>query len=143
MEPDFRCLTTKLYALLSGPAGPRDWEAERHLYHEEARLVRVNSKRGRPGGSLGAAPRINVMSFDEYAEAADKLFALCGFWESETSHDAEIIGDTGQIRSGYNSRLDHDGVVTEWEGVNFIQVVRDDAGDWKVLSIVWDAGFKS
>jgi len=38
---EFRDITRRLYAVISQPAGERDWESIRHFYHPRATMVRT------------------------------------------------------------------------------------------------------
>lgn len=58
---DFRDMTRALYRVVSAPPGQRDWQAVRHYYHPDARLVRTGLN---PDGT----PFARVMSFDAYVE---------------------------------------------------------------------------
>jgi hypothetical protein len=57
--PDFREMTRTLYQAVSEAAGQRDWDAVRHHYHPEARLVRTGVN---PDGTRFA----RVMSLYEF-----------------------------------------------------------------------------
>ncbi len=69
---DFRDYTSKLYEIVSTPGPNRDWESERALYHQDARLVRTGLNED--GSSFA-----KVMSLDEYIENADALLAVVEF----------------------------------------------------------------
>lgn len=127
---DFRDVTAALYAVVSAPAGKRDWEGIRHWYHPDARLVRTGINED--GGSFA-----RVMSFDDYVENAETLLADVRFNEVETSHEVRFFGNVAQLASGYEFSWDSPAESRQGRGVNFFTIVFD-GSDWKIMSIVWD-----
>ena len=52
----------EMYAMISGPAGPRDWSRQANCFHPDARQVRIwVDESGRPA--------LKMMTLDEYARA--------------------------------------------------------------------------
>ena len=127
---DFRDVTAALYAVVSAPAGERDWDSVRHWYHPDARLVRT-------GIDADGSAFAKVMSFDDYVENVEELLADVRFHEVETSHEVRIFGNVAQLASGYEFRREQGGETLEGRGVNFFTIVYN-GRDWKIMSIVWD-----
>jgi hypothetical protein len=125
-----RALLQHSYALISGPAGPRDWAAHARLYTPNARAIVVHRGDG--------ATRVESMTQDEYRRSRDPFFLAHSFWELETSCDVTIVGDLASAMSHYESRWTRDGAAFE-TGTNSVQLVRVD-GQWKIASIMWTAG---
>ncbi|MDJ0939977.1 MAG: nuclear transport factor 2 family protein [Woeseiaceae bacterium] len=123
-------MTRALYEVVSAPAGSRDWEGIRHLYHPDARLVRTGVD---DAGEVYAS----AMSFDEYRKDVDAKLADASFREVELGHDVMIVGNVAQLASVYEYRLEDAQGSSGGRGVNFMTLVFD--GDtWRIMSIVWD-----
>lgn len=116
-------LVREVYAVISGPAGPRDWDRFRTLFVPEARLV--------PTGDRGPM----VLTVEAYIERAGAMMAKEGFFESELSRRVERYGNIAQVFSTYDSRKAL-GEPAFARGINSMQLVRV-AGQWRVLHIVW------
>jgi len=130
MRDDFRDVTAALYAVVSSPAGQRDWESIRGWYHRDARLVRTGLD---DAGEVFAS----VMSFDDYVADVEVRLADVEFSETEVLHDATIFGNVAQVASVYEYRSEFAVSERTGRGVNFFTFVFD--GDaWRIMSIVWD-----
>jgi hypothetical protein len=127
---DFRDYTRKLYEIVSAPEGSRDWQAERSLYHPDARLVRTGLN---DDGSSFA----KVMSVEEFIENADEMLAGIEFSETEIGHEARIFGNVAQVASFYEKSLKSDTEESHGRGVNFFNFIYD-GSNWLIMSIVWD-----
>jgi hypothetical protein len=127
---DFRDYTNKLYDIVSSPEGSRDWEAERSLYHPDARLVRTGLNED--GSSFA-----KVMSLDEFIENADEMLSGVEFSETEIGHEARIFGNVAQVASFYEKSLKSDTEEVHGRGVNFFNFIYD-GSQWLIMSIVWD-----
>jgi len=127
---DFRDYTNKLYDIVSAPEGSRDWEAERALYHPDARLVRTGLNED--GSSFA-----KVMSLDEFIENADEMLAGVEFTETEIGHEARIFGNVAQVASFYEKSLKSDTEESHGRGVNFFNFIYD-GSQWLIMSIIWD-----
>ena len=120
-----------LYEVLSGPAGPRDWERERTLFAPGARLMPT-----RPGQD-GGPPTIDVFDIDGYIASRSPYFAANDFYEVEVSRRVDRFGNMAHVWSTYESRrvLDEPPFM---RGINSIQLVND-GKRWWVVSIFWEA----
>ncbi|MEZ5981877.1 MAG: hypothetical protein R3C54_06160 [Parvularculaceae bacterium] len=118
------------YAMLSGPAGPRDYDRVKHYFHPAARLVRT-------GIGPDGEPFTTVMSVDDHHADVDEKLAKLDFLEEELEHDCEIFGNVARVRSVYRSVYGSGGEARENRGVNFFNLVREN-GEWKIISVVWD-----
>ncbi len=127
---DFRDYTSKLYEIVSTPGSDRDWEAERPLYHPDARLVRTGLN---DDGSSFA----KVMSLDEFIENADEMLANVEFSEIEIEHEARIFGNVAQVASVYEKSFKSETEETHGRGVNFFNFIYD-GSNWLIMSIIWD-----
>jgi len=119
-----------LYEVISGPAGPRDWDRERTLIHPQGRLMPT---RPRPEGD-GAG--VEVLDTEGYIVSRSPFFAANDFHEVETGHRVERFGNVAHVWSAYEGRRAPDGEIL-FRGINSIQLFHD--GDrWWVMSVLWD-----
>lgn len=118
-----------LYDIISGPAGPRDWERDRYLL---APVGRLQPTRPIPEG--GAA--MDVFDLDGYAESRGPFFAANDFYEVEIARRVQRFGNIAHVWSTYESRRTPDGEPFT-RGINSIQLFND--GDrWWIVSVFWD-----
>ena len=128
---EFRDITRRLYRVISQPAGERDWDSVRHLYHPRATMVRT-------GIDDNGQPFVLAMSFDEYVDNAAALLEGIRFSEVEVSQEATVFGNVARLASVYEFEYRFpDDTVRRGRGVNFFNLVNEGAG-WKVMNIVWD-----
>lgn len=122
-------IMTALYAVISGPAGERDWNRFRSLFLPEARMGAV---RKTPEG------KFNASSFtpDGYVERAGKYFTEHAFFETELSRKTEEFGHEAHVFSTYESR-NAAGEKPFARGINSLQLFND-GKRWYIVSIFWD-----
>ncbi len=118
-----------VYAVISGPAGPRDWARFRALFADGARLIPVRVK--------GPESTAVILTPDDYIKRASPNFEKNGFFESEVSRRVEEFGAVAHVFTTYESRHAA-GEKPFARGINSIQLVRLD-GRWKVMTILWDS----
>jgi hypothetical protein len=118
-----------VYAVISGPAGTRDWARFRSLFVEGARLIAMRVT------ADGTAAQ--VMSPDDYAKRAGANFEKNAFFESELARRVETFGAIAHVFSTYESRR-APGEKPFARGINSFQLVKEGAA-WKVMTILWDA----
>jgi len=120
-----------MYAMISGPAGPRDWSRQEQCFHPDARQVRSwVDQQGRP--------MIKCMSLDDYARDTMPFFAANDFYEIETERRIDVFGNIAQVWSHYEARRSSDDRDVERRGVNSIQLFRDSAHGWRIIHMIWD-----
>ncbi len=118
-----------LYASISGPAGPRDWDRLRCLFLPGSRLVR--SAMG-PSGSA-----IKASTVEEFiADAAPKLQSMA-FYEKEIVRHVERFGCIAHVFSVYAARFTADESEPPLRGINSVQLI-ENGGRWWVVSLLWD-----
>ncbi len=126
----FRDIAEAIYAAISGPPGPRNYDAIRHLYADGARLIRTGiDEKGKPFAKS--------MSVDEHERDVSKRLADMAFEEVEIAHEAEIFGNVARVKSVYRSVYGSGANAREGRGINYMNLVFD-GRDWKVASVVWD-----
>lgn len=119
-----------LYASISGPAGPRDWEHFGSLFLPGAILMPALPQ----PDSLPPPPAFSAV---EYRERAEPYLREHPFWEVEAARRVERFGTVVHVWSTYESREDPEAEPFA-RGINTITLVRH-AGRWWVAAIVWDA----
>jgi len=130
MNTDFRELTGALYRVVSAPPEQRDWDGIRHYYHPQARLVRTGVN---PDGS----PFVSVFTLDAYIENVRQVLDGVRFSEVEVAQESVVFGNVARLTSVYEYTRQSAQQTVRGRGVNFFTLVHD-AGQWRVMSIVWD-----
>ena len=121
----------EMYAMISGPAGPRDWSRQANCFLPDAKQVRTwVDEQGRPVRK--------VMTLDEYAENTQPFFDAQAFYEVETSRRIDLFGNIAQVWSAYEARRTPDEDPPERRGINSIQLFRDADAGWRIVHMIWD-----
>lgn len=118
------------YDVISGPAGPRNWDRFLSLFGQGARLIPTGCKADK--SSCGA----QVLTPEEYVKAAGDYFKQNGFFERGTHNVMERYGLIAQVFSTYESRHAADDPQPFVRGINSFQL-RSDGTRWYVMSIMW------
>ncbi len=130
-EEQIGAVIDEMYAMISGPAGPRDWSRQRNSFLPEARQVRTwVDERGRP--------ECKMMGLDEYAQNTSAFFAENAFYEIETARRIDVFGNMAHVWSNYEARTSLDDAKPERRGINSIQLFRHPDEGWKIISMIWD-----
>ena len=128
---DFHDMTQALYRVVSALPAERDWDAVRHYYHPQARLVRTGID---PDGT----PFVRVFTLDTYIENIRQLLdGDTRFSEIELTQESVVFGNVARLTSVYEFTWQSPTQTRSGRGVNFFTLVHD-AGQWRVMSIVWD-----
>ena len=120
----------KLYDVISGPAGERDWNTFHALFTPEATMGAVyKDQKG----------TVQYVSFTpvEYQERNGPAFRERGFFEEELHREVHAFGELVHVFTTYQFRFEKDGPVIQ-RGINSVQLVYADDG-WKVASIRWNS----
>lgn len=121
----------EMYAMISGPKGPRDWSRQARCFHPEARQIRTSiDEHGRPV--------MKIMSLDDYARDTTPYFAENDFYEIEIGRRIDLFGNIAHVWSAYEARRSPDDEEPERQGVNSIQLFRDADKGWRIISMIWD-----
>ncbi|WP_165226715.1 hypothetical protein [Aquisphaera insulae] len=124
-------IADRLYGVISGPAGPRDWDAFRKLFVPGARLIPTVRRNGE-------APSARVLTVDEFADRAGANSLKEGFFEREIARRVDRFGAIAHVFSTYESRHAKEDAKPFSRGINSIQLL-DDGHRWWVVTIFWDA----
>ena len=121
----------EMYAMISGPAGPRDWSRQANCFLPEARQVRTwVDEQGRA--------QKNSMSLEDYARDTAPFFEANPFFEVETSREILLFGNIAHAWSHYEARTAPDDARPERSGVNSIQLFRHPELGWRIIHMIWD-----
>jgi hypothetical protein len=127
---EIEALLDRMYAMVSGPAGPRDWSYQYEIFHPLCRQIRTGIEKS---GEVW----LKIFDPGQYRDEADEHFANMSFYEVETRREILIFGNVAHVWSAYEARTDPDDDVPERRGINSIQLFRDETG-WRVISMIWD-----
>lgn len=119
-----------VYDVISGPAGPRDWDRFRSYFYPGARLI--PSRRDDKG-----AVTARVSSPDEYATRAQDFFSKEGFFENSVANRVEEWDHIAHVWSTYESRHAK-GEKPFARGINSFQLFND-GSRWWILTIYWES----
>ena len=121
----------EMYAMISGPAGPRDWSRQANCFHPDARQVRTwVDESGRPA--------LKMMTLDEYARDTSPFFAANDFYEIETGRRIDLFGNIAHVWSQYEACTAPDDAEPERRGINSIQLFRNPDQGWRIIHMIWD-----
>lgn len=118
-----------LYEVISGPAGPRDWDKFRSLFHPDAYMGVVRTD------STGRAS-LRKITPAEYIQRNSEVFLKNDFFEKELHRQTLEYGNMTQVYSSYELEMRTDkGLVTR-RGVNSVQLLREN-DRWQIMSLTW------
>ena len=121
----------EMYAMISGPAGPRDWSRQAACFHPDARQMRT-------GVDGEGAPWIKIMSPADYQADVTAFFMSTPFFEVEMARRIDVLGNMAQVWSLYEARNAPDDATPERRGINSIQLFKGSDDAWKIVSMIWD-----
>jgi hypothetical protein len=122
-------IVAAVYDVISGPAGPRDWDRFRSLYYSGARMI--PSRRDDKG-----AVTARVSSPDQYATRAQDFFSKEGFFENSIANRVEEWDHIAHVWSTYESRHAKGGKPFA-RGINSFQLFNDGTR-WWILTVYWE-----
>jgi hypothetical protein len=130
-EDEIGAAIDEMYAMISGPAGPRDWSRQEKCFLPEARQVRTWVD------DQGRAVK-KSMGLGEYARDTQPFFDANDFYEVETGRRIELFGNIAHVWSAYEARRSPDDAVPERRGINSIQLFKDPDRGWRIIHMIWD-----
>lgn len=128
---DIGSVIEAMYAMVSGPAGPREFSLQHQVFHPEARQMRT-------GVDGAGVPWIKIMDQEQYRADTAAFFAANDFFEVETARRIDVLGNMAHVWSVYEARTAPDDETPERRGINSIQLFRDEHGHWRIMSMIWD-----
>ena len=123
-------IVAAVYDVISGPAGPRDWDRFRSLYYTGARMI---PSRRDDKGTVTA----RVSTPDEYATRAQDFFSKEGFFENSVANRVEEWDHIAHVWSTYESRHAK-GEKPFARGINSFQLIND-GSRWWILTVYWES----
>ncbi|QNM82437.1 hypothetical protein H8M03_10530 [Sphingomonas sabuli] len=130
-EEQIGAVIDEMYAMISGPAGPRDWSRQDDCFLPEARQVRTwVDDEGRP--------QKLSMSLDDYRDNVTPFFDANPFFEIETGRRIDQFGNMAHAWSSYEARTSPSDADVERRGINSIQLFRDPDRGWRIIHMIWD-----
>lgn len=121
----------EMYAMISGPAGPRDWSRQAHCFHPDARQIRTFL-------DADGKPAMQAMGLAEYARDTTPFFMTHAFHEVEIARRIDLFGNIAHVWSAYEARNALDDAEPERRGINSIQLFRDPGRGWRIMAMIWD-----
>jgi len=118
-----------VYAVISGPAGERDWNRFRSLFLPGATLTSAGKDRE---GNIHIRPR----TIEQYVTGAGGYFAQHGSFESPVVSRVQTFGNIAHIFCSYESR-NAVGEAPFARGINSFELAYD-GKRWWIVSILWD-----
>lgn len=130
-EEQIGAAVDEMYAMISGPAGPRDWSRQTNCFLPDARQVRTWVD------DQGRAER-KSMTLGDYERDTTPFFAANPFYEIETSRRIDRFGNMAHVWSSYEARRSPDDGEPERRGINSIQLFKDSDKGWRIIHMIWD-----
>src|SRR4051794_3248984 len=105
----------EMYAMICGPAGPRDWSRQANCFLPEAKQVRtwVNEQ--------GHAQKLS-MGLEEYQRNPPLFSGEKDFYEEKKNRHIDQFGNIAHVWSAYEARRSLDDAQPERRGINSIQL---------------------
>lgn len=128
---DIGSVVDAMYAMVSGPAGPRDWSLQDRVFHTDARQIRT-------GVDQNGVPWLKIMGLRDYREDTAAFFASAPFFEVEIARRVDVFGNIAHVWSAYEARTAPNDERPERRGINSIQLFRDERGHWRIMAMIWD-----
>lgn len=121
----------EMYAMISGPKGPRDWARQANCFHPEARQIRTWI-------DAEDRPACTIMGLDDYARDTTPFFAENDFYEVEIGRRIDLFGNIAHVWSAYEARNAPGDAAPERRGINSIQLFKDPDLGWRIVAMLWD-----
>lgn len=117
-----------LYDVISGPAGPRNWDRFKSIFY--------------PGATMGAVittpqgRQFRKFTPEEYTRMNDPHFKQFNFYEKEIGRTVNTFGDIAQVFSTYEYSIETPQPERQ-RGINSILLIREN-NRWYIQSLTWD-----
>jgi len=130
-EPAIGAVIDEMYAMISGPKGPRDWSRQANCFHPKARQIRTWI-------DADGLATFRSMGLVEYARDTTPFFAENDFFEVEIGRRIDLFGNIAHVWSAYEARGALGDAEPERRGINSIQLFKDPRLGWRIMAMIWD-----
>jgi hypothetical protein len=130
-EAAIGAVVDEMYAMISGPKGPRDWSRQANCFHPDAQQIRT-------GIDADGRATFRSMGLDDYARDTTPFFAANDFFEIEIGRKIDVLGNIAHVWSAYEARTALDDAAPERRGINSIQLFKDTDLGWRIMAMIWD-----
>ncbi|MBL7700744.1 MAG: peptidase M61 [Ferruginibacter sp.] len=114
-----------LYDVISGPAGPRNWDRFRSLFHKDAYMAAFNAKK-----------ELRKFSPAQYVQNNGPFFMKNSFNEKEIGRTVNQFGTVAQVFTAYEFNAGTTPPTTK-RGINSVELIKE-KGRWFIMSVTWD-----
>jgi hypothetical protein len=130
-------LLASLYDVISGPAGPRDWDRFRSLFLPDGRLGVIRPETAATKDAPAKKGDAIFLTPEMYVQRDDPYFKGHGFFEHSIANRIEEFSNLVHVWSTYESRHSKEDKEPFARGINSIQIVHAQGRFW-IASILWD-----
>ncbi len=131
-EAAIGAVVDEMYAMISGPKGPRELVAAGELLSPRcAADPHVDRRR------CGRAT-FRSMGLDDYARDTAPFFAENDFSKSRSGGGSMCSAISPIVWSAYEARASLDDALPERRGINSIQLFKDPDLGWRIMAMIWD-----
>ena len=116
------------YEVISGPAGPRDWNRFYSLFLPDAQM-------GAMAMTSTGQSVFHSITPQSYQKSNAPFFLKNGFFEEELKRNVMQFGNIATVQSSYQFRFTPDGKI-EQRGVNYFTLVKTN-DRWWISNLVW------
>jgi hypothetical protein len=114
-----------MYDVISGPAGPRNWERFHYLYHPSAYMMAIFA-------TSDSTFANRVFTPQTYVERSDEMMKKNAFKEIELNRRMEQFGNLVQVFSAYEFTTP----TMVKTGINSLQLFYD-GERWWIMTVIW------
>ncbi|MDB5246922.1 MAG: peptidase domain protein [Segetibacter sp.] len=116
------------YEVISGPAGPRNWDRFSSLFLPEAKM-------GATVTSPAGQEQFRSFTPNEYRKLNAPFFTQSAFYEEELKRNVSEFGNMATVASSYQFKFDPAGKV-EQRGINYFTLAKA-GGRWWIVNLSW------
>lgn len=118
-----------LYDVISGPAGPRNWDRFHSLFYKDAYM-------GAMVPAQSGGQQLKKFSPREYEKSNGPFFNQFSFFEKEIGRTVDQFGSIAQVFTAYEFTV-HTPQPQTQRGINSVELINEN-GRWWIMSILWN-----
>jgi hypothetical protein len=130
-------LVASLYDVVSGPAGPRDWDRFRSLFLPDARIVSIVSESAAKKDAPARKDDADFVTPDRFAQENDAYLKTHGFFERSIANRSEEFGNLIEVWRTSELRDAKDDAQPFSRGIDSFQIVHAHGRFW-IASLLID-----